>query len=69
MDHTTSSPEAANTTQEYLTAAQVAQMTGFTLKALEAKRSRREGPRFFKIGASVRYRAADVRAWIEGGAS
>lgn len=53
---------------EYLTAAQVAQMTGFSPKALEAMRSRREGPRYLKVGASVRYRVADVRAWIEGGA-
>ncbi len=54
---------------EYLTAAQAAEMTGFTERALEAMRSRRGGPRFLKVGASVRYRAADVRAWMERGAS
>lgn len=53
---------------EYLTEAQVAQLTGFSPRALEAMRSRREGPAYLKIGRSVRYRAADVRAWIEGAA-
>lgn len=52
---------------EYLSPAQAARMTGFTLKALESLRARRAGPRYFKVGASVRYCAADVRAWIEGG--
>jgi predicted DNA-binding transcriptional regulator AlpA len=52
---------------EYLTAQQVAQMTGFSLKSLEAMRHTRKGPRFFKVGTRVRYRVADVRAWIEHG--
>ena len=52
---------------EYLTANQVAQMTGFSQKALEAYRSQRVGPPFLKVGKNVRYRAADVRAWIEAG--
>lgn len=55
---------------EYLTSAQVSQLTGFTPRALEAMRSRRVGPAFCKIGDSkrgaVRYRVDDVRAWIEG---
>lgn len=50
---------------EYLTPAQTALLSGFSPKALEALRSRRQGPRYFKVGNSVRYRAADVRAWIE----
>lgn len=54
---------------EYLTAAQVSQMTGFSAKALEAMRSRGEGPRFLRVGRSVRYRLSDVHAWIEGDAS
>lgn len=52
---------------EYLTAEQVAQMTGFSTKALEAYRAKRVGPPFLKVGHSVRYRAADVRAWVEAG--
>lgn len=53
---------------EYLTDRQVALMTGFTRRALEGMRSRGEGPPWLKVGSSIRYRAADVRAWIEGGA-
>jgi predicted DNA-binding transcriptional regulator AlpA len=52
---------------EFLTPVQVGHMTGFTPKALEYLRSRRNGPRFFKVGNSVRYRASDVRSWIENG--
>ena len=49
------------------TTRQVAQMTGFSLKSLEAMRHRRKGPPYLKVGTRVRYRADDVRAWIEQG--
>ncbi|MEM9204763.1 MAG: helix-turn-helix domain-containing protein [Pseudomonadota bacterium] len=52
-------------TPEYLTADQVAQMTGFSTKSLEAYRAKRQGPPFLKVGHSVRYRADDVRSWME----
>lgn len=52
---------------EYLTAFQVAQMTGFSPKGLEGMRAKRIGPAYMKVGNSVRYRAADVRAWMEAG--
>lgn len=52
---------------EYLTAFQVAQLTGFTPKGLETMRAKRLGPPYMKIGTSVRYRAADVRAWMDAG--
>lgn len=52
-------------TPEYLSADQVAQMTGFSPKWLEARRSDRTGPPYIKVGNSVRYRAADVRAFME----
>ena len=52
---------------EYLTAFQVAQLTGFTPKGLETMRAKRKGPQFMKVGTSVRYRAADVRAWMDAG--
>ena len=54
-------------TPEYLTPDQVAQMTGFSTKSLEAYRAKRQGPTFLKVGTSVRYRADDVRAWMEAG--
>ena len=50
---------------EYLTSAQTARMTAFSDKALEAHRSRGTGPPYYKVGKSVRYRASEVRAWIE----
>lgn len=52
---------------EYLTAFQVAQLTGFTPKGLETMRAKRTGPKYMKVGTSVRYRAADVRAWMDAG--
>lgn len=54
-------------TPEYLTAEQVAQMTGFSTKSLEAYRAKRQGPPFLKVEHSVRYRADDVRVWMEAG--
>lgn len=54
-------------TPEYLTAAQVAQLSGFSVKVLEAYRSNRKGPPFLKIGKNVRYRIGDVRSWLEAG--
>lgn len=53
---------------EYLSPDQVAQMTGFSLKWLEARRAERNGPPYIKVGHNVRYRAEDVRAFIEKGA-
>lgn len=52
---------------EYLSADQVAQMTGFSPKWLEARRADRTGPPYIKIGHNVRYRTADVRAFMEAG--
>jgi len=52
---------------EYLTAFQVAQLTGFTPKGLETMRAKRLGPPYMKVGNSVRYRAAEVRAWMDAG--
>ena len=52
---------------EYLTAFQVAQMTGFSPKGLEGMRAKRLGPPYMKVGNSVRYRAAEVRAWMDAG--
>lgn len=54
-------------TPEYLPPDQAAQMTGFSTKSLEAYRAKRQGPPFLKVGTSVRYRADDVRAWMEAG--
>ena len=52
---------------EYLNAKQAARVTGFTPKALERMRQRGEGPRYSKVGKSIRYAVADLRAWMEAG--
>lgn len=59
----------ASLTPEYLTPHQVSELTGFTPRALEAMRSRRQGPPYSKVGSGkrspIRYRADRVRAWME----
>lgn len=50
---------------EYLNPKRAATFTGFTLKALERMRQRREGPPYSKVGRSIRYSVSDLRAWIE----
>ena len=42
-------------------------VTGFTPRALECMRQRGEGPRYSKVGKSIRYAVADLRAWMEAG--
>lgn len=50
---------------EYLSPKQAAQLTGVPLKTLEMFRSVRKGPPYYRVGGRVRYKLADVRAWIE----
>ena len=39
---------------------------GIALPTLRGWRVRGNGPPFFKIGSSVRYRAEDIERWLEG---
>jgi hypothetical protein len=54
---------------EYLTPRQAANMTGFSLRALEALRAKRTGPSYIKVGRAkngpIRYHIEDVRAWMQ----
>jgi excisionase family DNA binding protein len=43
---------------------EVAQLLKMSLPTLRRWRAAKTGPRFLKIGSSVRYRHADVEAWI-----
>ena len=56
-------------TPEYLTPSQTAQLTGFSLRALEAMRAKRSGPCYVKVGSAkngpIRYRLDDIRAWMQ----
>ncbi len=50
---------------EYLSPKQVSQLTGVSVKTLEAMRGVRKGPPYFKPCGRVRYKIEDVREWIE----
>ena len=43
----------------------VAHMTGLSVASVRRWRLLREGPKYLKIGAAVRYRTEDVRVWLE----
>ncbi|MDO5533205.1 MAG: helix-turn-helix domain-containing protein [Propionibacteriaceae bacterium] len=53
-----------STTDEILTAAEVAAITKIPLGTLRYWRHARTGPRSFKLGGLTRYRRADVDAWL-----
>lgn len=44
---------------------EVAAIVGLSLGTIRRWRIQRQGPRFLKIGAAVRYRREDLAAWIE----
>ena len=51
---------------DYLSPADVAKRTPFTVKALEVKRHKGEGPKWHACGRRIIYKWSDVVAWIEG---
>lgn len=51
--------------QTFLTTDQAAETLGLKRTTLEAWRCRGGGPRFVKLGRSVRYRQADLESFIE----
>ena len=51
---------------DYLSPAEVAKRTPFTVKALEVKRHKGEGPKWRSCGRRIIYKWSDVVAWIEG---
>lgn len=64
----TATPPAARAAAGYLlTDSEVAALLGASLQTVRNWRWRGEGPRFVKLGGRmVRYRPADVQAFIEG---
>lgn len=52
---------------QYLTASETAALLGLTVKSLEARRARGNGPPFVRMGRLIRYLRSEVLAWIEGG--
>jgi predicted DNA-binding transcriptional regulator AlpA len=43
----------------------VARITGLSVASVRRWRLLHQGPRYLKIGSAVRYRAADISAWLE----
>lgn len=52
---------------EYLSPRQVSQLTGISVKTLEAWRGVRKELPYYKVGRGVRYRLKDIRDFVEGG--
>jgi predicted DNA-binding transcriptional regulator AlpA len=44
---------------------EVARITGLSVASVRRWRLFRQGPKYLKIGAAVRYRPEDVAAWLE----
>lgn len=47
-----------------LTETDAAALTGLSVRTLQTWRVRGGGPQFAKLGGAVRYRRADIEAWI-----
>jgi len=58
------SRSASPTLEPLLSVAQVAKLTGRAVSTLEKDRLTGYGPRYVKLETQVRYRPADVRAWL-----
>lgn len=57
--------ETPNMIESLLNEYDVARITGLSVASVRRWRLLKQGPRYLKLGASVRYRPADVAAWIE----
>ncbi len=58
--------EQAGKDRKYLTAEEVANMTGLSVETLAQWRSQRRAIPYLKIGRVVRYDPTDVQAYLEG---
>lgn len=56
---------ANNTLETLLNEHDVALITGLSVASVRRWRLLKQGPRYLKIGAAVRYKAEDVSAWLE----
>ena len=54
-----------NTLEALLTEHDVARITGLSVASVRRWRLLRQGPKYLKIGAAVRYRPEDISAWLE----
>ena len=54
-----------NAIENLLNEHDVARITGLSVASVRRWRLFRQGPKYLKIGAAVRYRAEDISAWLE----
>jgi predicted DNA-binding transcriptional regulator AlpA len=54
-----------NTLETLVTEHDVARITGLSVASVRRWRLLRQGPKYIKIGAAVRYRPEDIAAWLE----
>jgi predicted DNA-binding transcriptional regulator AlpA len=54
-----------NAIETLLNERDVARITGLSVASVRRWRLLRQGPKYLKIGAAVRYRPEDVAAWLE----
>lgn len=54
-----------NTLEILLNEHDVARITGLSVASVRRWRHLRQGPKYYKIGAAVRYKPEDIAAWIE----
>jgi predicted DNA-binding transcriptional regulator AlpA len=55
----------SNAVAELLNEHDVARITGLSVASVRRWRLFKQGPKYLKIGSAVRYRAEDVKAWLE----
>lgn len=55
----------SNALAELLNEHDVARITGLSVASVRRWRLLRQGPKYMKIGAAVRYKAEDITAWLE----
>jgi predicted DNA-binding transcriptional regulator AlpA len=55
---------ANNNLETFLNEHDVARITGLSVASVRRWRLLRQGPKYLKIGAAVRYRPEDVNAWL-----
>ena len=56
---------ANNTIGTLLNEHDVARITGLSVASVRRWRLLRQGPKYLKIGAAVRYKSEDISAWLE----
>ena len=56
---------ANNSIETLLNEHDVSRITGLSVASVRRWRLLRQGPKYLKIGAAVRYRTEDIRAWLE----